>query len=412
MRIGRDSRVRDWLILLSVFLMALSGVAILAVLNIDKVNKHVYQIEQRVAELNLKTTNLDDVDRQLTQNIDIVEQELTEKIRSNTIDIKQNIADVRDDLATAEVSLQDVKDHLSTQVVNLLGSISAIEATLTGQQQYFKQEDALLKSLIEANLSENKNQLSSLEAALRSVDLSVQQDIEDNSLSLQAVGVSVKEVEQETSLIRELTARSLMDVDLIYRETKDSVVEVLNGSDVAGTGFLVGSKRRFIITAWHVVDQISYGFLKIRTSTGDVIAAYVSATDKAEDIAVLRLYTPLYMLDPLQLESSGKVDIGQPILVIGSPGGMLPGTVTSGIVGGVGLDKTDFSDAFVNTPSYEPSGLIQFDAKINGGNSGGPVINVDGQVIGMVSFVLLEDRLTFGPSADILKRVLSKVSYQ
>ena len=412
MRMGRDSRVRDWLILLSVFLVALSVVAILAVLNIDKVNKHVYQIEQRVAELNLKTTNLDDVDRQLTQNIDIVEQELTEKIRSNTIDIKQNIADVRDDLATAEVSLQDVKDHLSTQVVNLLGSISAIEATLTGQQQYFKQEDALLKSLIEANLSENKNQLSSLEAALRSVDLSVQQDIEDNSLSLQAVGVSVKEVEQETSLIRELTARSLMDVDLIYRETKDSVVEVLNGSDVAGTGFLVGSKRRFIITAWHVVDQISYGFLKIRTSTGDVIAAYVSATDKAEDIAVLRLYTPLYMLDPLQLESSGKVDIGQPILVIGSPGGMLAGTVTSGIVGGVGLDKTDFSDAFVNTPSYEPSGLIQFDAKINGGNSGGPVINVDGQVIGMVSFVLLEDRLTFGPSADILKRVLSKVSYQ
>ena len=409
MRIDGDSWVRDWLILLSVFLVALSVVAILGMLNINKVDKHVYQIEQRVLELNLKTTDLNDADRQLTQNIDVVEKQLTEKIRSNTIDINQNIADVQntvDDLAMAEVSLQDLKDHLSTQIENLLGSISAIEATLTGQQQYFEQEDTLLKSLIEVNLTENKNQLTSLEDALRSVDLSVQQDIEKNNLSLQAVGISVKEVEEETSLIRELTARSLMDADSVYRESKDSVVEILNGTNVAGSGFLVGSNRRHIMTAWHVVDEISYGFLKVRTTTGDVISAYVSATDIAEDIAVLRLHTPLYFLDPLELESSAKVDIGQPILVIGSPGGMLPGTVTSGIVGGVGLDKTDFIGAFVNTPTYEPSGLIQFDAKINGGNSGGPVINVDGKVIGMVSFVLLEDRLAFGPSADILERVL------
>lgn len=391
---------------------------LLNIFNVIRVNNQLKQVNDSISSLTVQSNTLKNVDEQLAResevivrNIVDIEEQLTSKIVSNTSNIDENTTGIKNVSAITKLSLDNLKQDLIDQVVSLLQSISVIETALSGQQTYFQQEDAELRLLIEGNLVENKHQLTLLETSLRSFDLSVQENIEQNSLSLEAFNESVKDVEEQTILVRDLTVRSLLDADTVYSKTKDSVVEILNGNNVAGTGFLVGTNKRYIVTAWHVVDEISSGFLKVRTNSGDTIAGYVSAKNVPEDIAILRLFRPLSSLIPLELGVNAKVSVGQPVLVIGTPGGMLPGSATSGIIGGIGLDKNNFPGAFVNTPSYEPSDLIQFDARVNGGNSGGPVLDVDGKVVGMVSFVLLDDRLSFGPSAPLIEKILATVNY-
>ena len=404
-------------VLIWVLGMLLSVAVILNIFNGIRLNEQLEQVNDTISDLTVQSITLKGVDEQLARKSDVIvknivdiEEQLSSKIVSNTINIDENTIGIKNVSTITKLSLDNLKKDLTDQVVSLLQSISVIETALSGQQEYFQQEDAELRLLVEANLVENKHQLTLLETSLRSIDLSIQENIEENSLSLKSFNDSVKDVEEQTLLIRDITARSLLDADTVYSNTKDSVVEILNGDDVAGTGFLVGRNRRSIVTAWHVVDEISSGFLKVRTTYGDTVAGYVSAKDVAEDIAILRLFMPLTSLMPLELSIS-EVGVGQPVLVIGTPGGMLPGSATSGIIGGVELDKDNFPGAFVNTPSYEPSDLIQFDARVYGGNSGGPVLDVDGKVVGMVSFVLLDDRLTFGPSAPLIEKILARVNY-
>ena len=416
MNVNKNSWILTRVILFCILGIALSVAVILNIFNVIRVNSQFKQVNESIADLSVESATLHDVDEQLGRKILNAEEQLFSKIHSNASNIDSNATDIRDVSFMTRVSLDNLKEDLTDRVEGLLQSISVVETALSGQRQYFQQEDAELRLLIEANLVENKHQLTLLETALRSIDLSIQENIEQNTLSLQAFNESVKDVKEQTLLIRDVTARSLMDADTVYSKTKDSVVEILSGNDVLGTGFSVGTNKRYIVTAWHVVDGISSGQLKIRTAQGDTVSAYVSAKDAAEDIAIiswprLQLYAPLSRMIPLELGGTTKVEIGQPVLVIGTPGGMLPGSATSGIIGGIKLTKNNFPGAFINTPSYEPSDLIQFDARVNGGNSGGPVLDVDGKVVGMVSFVLLEDRLSFGPSAGVIEEILARLTF-
>ena len=105
--------------------------------------------------------------------------------------------------------------------------------------------------------------------------------------------------------------------------------------------------------------------------------AEVVGTDPATDLALLKVDAPADQLHPLTLGDSSKVEVGDPVVAIGNPFG-LDRTVTSGIVSALQRQ--------IQAPNgFSISNVIQTDAAINPGNSGGPLINAEGEVIGINS---------------------------
>jgi putative serine protease PepD len=148
-----------------------------------------------------------------------------------------------------------------------------------------------------------------------------------------------------------------------------------NGSQSAeGTGFVYDTNGD-ILTNEHVVDGASS--VTVKFSDGSTYKATVVGTDPSTDIAVVHVNAPASKLAPLSLADSSNVSVGDGVVAIGNPFG-LEGTVTSGIVSALGRQIT--------APDSSPiEGAIQTDAAINHGNSGGPLLNLKGEVIGITS---------------------------
>jgi len=142
-----------------------------------------------------------------------------------------------------------------------------------------------------------------------------------------------------------------------------------------GSGFLIDNEGH-MVTNNHVIEGAS----DITVTLGDsdeVYEAEVVGTDPSTDLAVIKVDAPEKAMKPLQLGDSSKVKVGDPVVAIGNPFG-LDRTVTTGIVSALQREIASLNQ-------YAISNVIQTDAAINPGNSGGPLINADGEVIGVNS---------------------------
>ncbi|HYA09298.1 MAG TPA: trypsin-like peptidase domain-containing protein [Gaiellaceae bacterium] len=143
-------------------------------------------------------------------------------------------------------------------------------------------------------------------------------------------------------------------------------------SSAEGTGFVYDSQGH-IITNAHVVDGASS--YKVKFQNGNTVSATLVGKDDSSDTAVLKVDVPASQLHPLTIGDSATVQPGEAVAAIGSPFGLTE-TMTSGIVSAI--DRT------ITAPNnFSISGAIQTDAPINHGNSGGPLLTTDGQVIGV-----------------------------
>jgi 2-alkenal reductase len=161
-------------------------------------------------------------------------------------------------------------------------------------------------------------------------------------------------------------------VTILSSQTQGAGRQLVRG---AGTGVIV-DKSGLVVTNQHVVgdeDGVQVIFSDGRRSVGRVLGR-----DKDQDLAVVQIDGE--MPGVADLGDSSLVAVGEPVLAIGSALGDYQGTVTFGIVSG--LDR--------KLPSGNPgvSGLIQTDAALNHGNSGGPLFNYAGQVIGINTAVV------------------------
>ena len=141
-----------------------------------------------------------------------------------------------------------------------------------------------------------------------------------------------------------------------------------------GSGFVI-SKAGYIITNYHVVAGASK--VRVSFSDGEDLAARVVGKDPSTDIAVLKVDAKSRALKPLPLGNSDALQVGDAVVAIGNPLGYTR-SITSGIVSALGR------------PIYAPNGfqidhVIQTDAALNHGNSGGPLLNAQGQVVGVNS---------------------------
>ncbi len=146
------------------------------------------------------------------------------------------------------------------------------------------------------------------------------------------------------------------------------------GGSAEGTGFVYDTKGD-IVTNDHVVAGASS--LKVKFADGSTYKATVVGTDATTDLAVVHVDAPASKLVVLSLGDSSKVAVGDGVVAIGNPFG-LDGTVTSGIVSALNRE--------IVSPNNAPiEGAIQTDAAINHGNSGGPLLDMQGKVIGVTS---------------------------
>ncbi|MET0709255.1 MAG: trypsin-like peptidase domain-containing protein [Tardiphaga sp.] len=180
------------------------------------------------------------------------------------------------------------------------------------------------------------------------------------------VNISVRgRVKQDNPLYR----------DPLFREFFDVPKQLVQEVQAAGSGVIVDAARGYVLTANHVVAQISSA--QVTTRDGRRFTARLIGRDPATDIAVLQLQDAS-RLKAIPLGDSDRLEVGDFVIAIGNPFG-LGQTVTSGIVsalGRTGLGKQGYED------------FIQTDAPINPGNSGGALVDLRGQLIGINTAII------------------------
>jgi S1-C subfamily serine protease len=183
-----------------------------------------------------------------------------------------------------------------------------------------------------------------------------------------------------------LGADELNNID-IYKAAKDSVAYITSTvyqqsfffemvpTRALGSGFLISPDGR-ILTNNHVISGSSK--IEVRFADGSRYTAKVLVADRADDLALIQI-DPKKKLPFLRLGDSEGLQVGQKVLAIGNPFG-LSGTLTTGVVSTLGRD--------IRNENSTLEGLIQTDAAINEGNSGGPLLDSQGNVIGINTAIL------------------------
>jgi len=173
----------------------------------------------------------------------------------------------------------------------------------------------------------------------------------------------------------------------IYNSTKYSVVLIsctlADGSQVQGSGFVYNATEYggYIVTNNHVVENATT--INVVFFNGTTVQAGLVRRDVYSDLAVIKVDTLPEQSTPLRIGDSTMLMVGEPVYAIGNPFG-LRGSMTAGIVSQLGR-VIRLGDLGVPEPwgRYSIVDLIQFDAAVNPGNSGGPLLNGIGEVVGV-----------------------------
>ena len=183
------------------------------------------------------------------------------------------------------------------------------------------------------------------------------------TINLQSSPASVENVPTEGGLsLQEIYERNIKSVV--------SINAILTGGSSTGTGVIL-TEDGYIVTNAHVVENAAA--ISVQLTDQDIFQAQVIGTDELSDLAVLKISAS--GLTPAQFGDSSSLRVGDTVVAIGDPLGVeFRGTYTDGIISGI--DRDVDMDGRTMT-------LLQTNAALNSGNSGGPLINCYGQVIGI-----------------------------
>ena len=203
-------------------------------------------------------------------------------------------------------------------------------------------------------------------------------------------------------------------VSAIYKSATPAVVEIevteestgyfgQSYAEGQGSGFLIDSLG-YIVTNNHVVENASD--VNVLFTDGNSVTATVVGTDSSHDLALIKVdASAVSGITPLKLGNSDEVEIGETVVAIGTPYG-LENTATVGVISG--LDRT-LSSSDVSTSSNLDN-MIQTDASLNPGNSGGPLLDSSGEVIGVNTAIQSSSsNIGFAVPSNTVSQVLSSL---
>ncbi len=189
-------------------------------------------------------------------------------------------------------------------------------------------------------------------------------------------GLAVREIYARAAPgVVQITSTSVREDDTPSLDPQPSGLPRAEPQQALGSGFVI-DKAGHIVTNYHVIEGAEQ--IEVSFSNQDTLRATLVGSDPSTDIAVLRVDASSRGLTPLALGDSGVVRVGDPVVAIGNPFG-LARTATAGIVSAV-------QERTITAPNgYPIDHVIQTDAPINSGNSGGPLLNAEAKVIGVNS---------------------------
>jgi S1-C subfamily serine protease len=176
-------------------------------------------------------------------------------------------------------------------------------------------------------------------------------------------------------------------------------------SQVQGSGFVYNyTGEMVVITNYHVVQDTVNA--TVTFTNGNGYTTTVIGSDPYADLAVLTTNASRNEYKPLEVTSSSTLEVGDPVIAVGTPYG-LAGSMTTGIVSALGRTITEDM-----TNGYPIANVIQTSTPINPGNSGGPLLDYQGQVVGITTAIVSDSQgLGFAiPSNTILREIASLVT--
>ncbi len=200
----------------------------------------------------------------------------------------------------------------------------------------------------------------------------------------------------------------------LYERTYPSVVTIRTfrqDGGALGSGWVYDMEGH-IVTNYHVVEDAEE--VEVDFPSGLKVIGKVIGVDKDSDLAVVKVSVPKSELHPLPLGDSEQLKVGQIVVAIGNPFG-LRGTMTLGVVSALGRTLPSMKEA-PGGSAFVSGDIIQTDAALNPGNSGGPLLNLQGEVVGVnrairtTGFTLegeaVNSGIGFAVSVNMVKRVV------
>lgn len=346
---------------------------------------------------------ISDVDTRLSTRVDTVREDLGVRIES--VALRSRLASQFDrEFVSGEL---DTLSRSLAQRANVLSSqLDTLDATLS-------REMSQTSVWLRGNVQGVRDRLNEVRTELTGADTALQERVVEQETELRGaldaltadrarISADLDDLAIDISALMSETSRALLDVSALYDAVRESVVEVAVNGEPLGSGFVTEvDSKQFVVTAWHVVRRP--GEITVRLSDGRSIGAAVAVSDVGEDVALLDLAEPVDV-PPVVLADPATLSVGQPVLVVGSDQN---GEVTAGIIGALGRETEDFPRNFFPT-WHHPTDLVQIEATPMEGNSGSPVFNIRGEVVGTISFGIElgdDSGLNFAVSTALLQTV-------
>ncbi len=226
--------------------------------------------------------------------------------------------------------------------------------------------------------------------------LNFQNRLETLETSLLEQESEIRDLQNQLEIFDVIDQTGVMPWSTIYDQLNDSVVLIQTDLGL-GSGFVYDLKGH-IITNHHVIDGAEV--IQVTFLDGNVSSANVVGMDVYSDLAVIKVDPTITTLRPVVLGRSSELNVGEPVAAMGNPFG-LSDTLTVGVVSS--LERT------LNAiGGYVVIDIIQIDAAVNPGNSGGPLVNLKGQVVGVNAAIQSETGsftgIGFAIPSDTVKR--------
>jgi S1-C subfamily serine protease len=247
---------------------------------------------------------------------------------------------------TAQV--ETIKNNMDAQLTSVDDEISSLKADNAAGLADFKKQEETDKLSLGAQIDDTSTRISTLKGKI---------DTDLNSVSAQ---------------INDITPG--LAADKIFNKVNPSIVQITDGTFTYGAGFLYDTAGH-VVTAAHVIEDISN--ISVILSDGTISKAAVVGKALHSDVAVLKLDVAT-SLQPVTMVSNSSVTPGDAVITVGHPLD-LTNSITVGVVSQIHR----FEDIGGDSEEWLAD-LIQFDAAVNPGNSGGPLFDKDGKVVGMV----------------------------
>jgi len=292
-------------------------------------------------------------------------------------------------------------DRLDEQLTSFEAEQSARVGALGNELAGLRTETRASMDYLREEIADAKTDISALEAELRSTGERISAiEIETGNITSQveSLGERVSSAEDDIS-------RAMVDANKAYEAVSRTTVRITNGQAAIGSGFIFNDEG-YVVTAYHVVESLTRIFVMM--DDGQISPATTVGYCEFSDVAVLKLANNPGITPPV-IGDSSLLRVGEQVIVIGSPGDSdnplgLKDTLTAGILSQV--------NRFINVEDRWVANMLQFDAPVNFGNSGGPLANSRGEIIGLVTARIdpaMGDGIYFAVSSNKFKRVAEAI---